>query len=225
MNIAILGPSGAGKRTHASSLAVRYGLRAVSLGDLIRKHLQQHTQLANAVRRHQKSGAPLSAETIAAMIEGWCAELPRRAGALFDGLPRTLEQARALDEALLRHGRTFDAVIHLEVSDAEILRRLAERIVCPTCHITYHPHLKPPTQLGVCDLCNSTLPSIPVSQDEHASRLLTAFRENIAPVLDHYRRAGRLIAVSGEGTMSEVNAHLIQAIDQLTAAPHALAHS
>ena len=130
MNLALIGPSGAGKGTHAAALCACFHLRHVATGDLFRQHLESGSELGRLARSYLDRGDLVPDEVVDAMIEAWCEQHPAAQGILFDGFPRTTCQARFLDALLQRHQLPFDAVIYLRVPDAEIGRRLAGRLLC-----------------------------------------------------------------------------------------------
>lgn len=213
MNIALIGPSGAGKGTHAIRLAGVYGLRQVSTGDLFRENLRANAALGLLARKYMQLGELVPDEVVDAMIEEWCTKLPAGHGALFDGFPRTLEQARFLDELLGRVSRPLDAVIYLQVSDAEIARRDTGRIICRTCQAPYHLKFQPPHTPGVCDRCRGELYQRHDDTAEFVQSRLRIFYRSTMPVIDHYASAGKLVIVPGEGSIEDVDRRLIRVLD------------
>ena len=215
MNIAIIGPSGAGKGTHAASLCSRYGLRHVSTGDLFRHHLQSHTALGILARKYMAQGELVPDEVVDAMVEEWADKLPAATGAFFDGFPRTTDQGRFLDELLARFQREIDAVIFLHVSDEEIIRRLSGRLICRSCQTPCHPMFQPPRTPGVCDACGGALYLRPDDSATMVRTRLRVFHRTTGPVLEQYASTGKLIIIPGEGTGPEVEARLTNALDAL----------
>lgn len=215
MNIALIGPSGAGKGTHADSLAARFRLNHVATGDLFRQNLQSHTALGILARKYMEHGELVPDEVVDAMVEEWCDHVPVERGILIDGFPRTAYQARFLDELLQRLGRTLDAVVYLKVPDEEIVRRLSGRFICRSCQQPYHLQLHPPTVYGVCDECGGELYHRPDDSTEMVSARLRVFHRTTDPMLDYYAAANKLMIVSGEGTITDVDSRLIRALEGL----------
>lgn len=213
LNLAILGPSGAGKGTHAASLAARFCLRHLSTGDLLRENLQTRTALGILARRYLEHSELVPDEVVDAMIEEWCGRLPEERGALFDGFPRTPYQARFLDDLLRQLGRALDAVIFLKVADEEIVRRLSGRYICRNCQQPYHLQANPPQVYGVCDECGGELHHRPDDSTDLVRARLRTFHRVTGAVLEHYSAANRLVIVSGEGSIAEVDARLVRAIE------------
>jgi adenylate kinase len=213
MNLAFIGPSGAGKGTHAASLSSRFRLRHVATGDLFRENLQSHTALGILARKYMEHGELVPDEVVDAMIEEWCDRLPLERGALFDGFPRTAYQARFLDELLKRLGRALDAVVYLKVPDEEIVRRLSGRFICRNCQQPYHQKLRPAAVYGVCDECGGELYHRPDDSTEMVAARLRVFHRTTDPLLDHYAAENKLIIVSGEGSLTDVDGRLIRALE------------
>ncbi len=213
LNLAIIGPSGAGKGTHAASLSSRFNLRHVATGDLFREHVLNRTELGTVAATHIEHAELVPDEVVDAMIGEWCRSLPPDRGALLDGFPRTISQVRFLGELLQKLGRTLDAVIYLQVPDAQIVRRLSGRFVCRSCQEPFHLEFKPPQVYGVCDECGGQLYHRADDSSEMVAARLRVFHRTTNPVLDHYMSAGKLIILSGEGTLSEVDDRLVRTIE------------
>lgn len=216
MNLILLGPSGVGKGTHAAGLCARYHLRHFSTGDLFRQNLQARTALGLLARRYMNEGTLVPDEIVDAMIEEWADGLPAGQGALFDGFPRTVDQAAFLDQLLQRHHRQLDAAIYLKVDDAVILERLAGREICRNCQAPYHRVSRPPRVPARCDRCGGEVQPRPDDAPEMAQARLALFHRVTEPLLANFARSGRLLVVSGTGTIEEVATRLDAAIDALT---------
>lgn len=213
MNLILLGPSGVGKGTHAAGLCARYHLKHFSTGDLFRQNVQARTALGLLARRHMQEGSLVPDEIVDAMIEEWADALPASQGVLFDGFPRTTDQANFLDEFFQRQGRRLDAVVYLQVPDEVILERLAGREICRSCQAPYHRRIRPPRQPGKCDRCGGEVLPRPDDAPELARARLQLFHRVSEPVLSRYVRAGKLLIISGAGTIEEVAGRLDLAID------------
>jgi adenylate kinase len=213
MHIALLGPSGAGKGSHATKLATRFDLLHVVSGELFRANLEKRTAVGLLARRYLAQGELVPDEVTDAMMEEWLWQIAPRQGVLFDGFPRTVAQAQFLDELFPPMGRTLDVAIYLHVSDNEILRRLAGRLICHTCQTPYHLQLHPPAQSGICDRCGGELERRPDDIPELIRVRLRAFQRVSGPLFDYYQATGRFILVDGEGALEQVQAALEAALD------------
>lgn len=213
MNIAIIGPSGVGKGSHAAALCTRFRLRHVATGDLFRDNLRSQTALGILARKYMEQGELVPDEVVDAMIEEWLCHLPPERGALFDGFPRTVAQAKFLDELLGRFDRSLDAVVYLQVPDDEIVQRLSGRFICRSCQTPYHQQKRPPQVYGVCDECGGELYHRPDDSTELTRARLRVFHRAAGPVLDYYSACRKLVIVSGEEAIIEVEARLVRALE------------
>ncbi len=209
MNIALIGPSGVGKGTHAASLCARFALRHVATGDLFRHHLQTRSALGLLARKYMEQGELVPDEVVDAIIEEWCIQRDPDEGAFFDGFPRTAYQAHFLDGLLRTLHRPLAAVIYLRVPDTVIIDRLAGRLICRACQTPYHRMLHPARRDGVCDVCGGELYQRPDDTTQLVQARLRIFHRMTGPVLEHYAAANQLAILSGEGSIDEVDARLL----------------
>ena len=215
MNLALIGPSGVGKGTHVAALCARFDLHHIATGELFREHLQSRTALGLLARRYMEQGELVPDEVVDAMIEEWCEQHPPWQGILFDGFPRTVEQARFLDLLLQRFNLPLDAVIYLRAGDAEIVRRLSGRLICRHCNTPWHRTLHPPQVAGFCDFCHGDLFPRPDDTPALIETRLRVFHRTTGPLLEHYADSGHLAIISGEGTPAEVDGRLTEFIGAL----------
>ncbi|ADY25585.1 Adenylate kinase [Deinococcus proteolyticus MRP] len=188
--VIFLGPPGAGKGTQAERLAAAYGLTKVSTGDILRDHVARETALGQQVAPILAAGQLVPDDILVALIrDRICTMEPVRI--IFDGFPRTQAQANALDLLLEELGAPVSAAVLLEVPDEELIGRIVER--------------------GR----QAAAAGEPVRSDdteEVARRRQEVYRQETAPLIEHYQRTGRLTEVDGTGTMDEVYARIEQVI-------------
>ncbi len=208
----LTGPPGAGKGTQAMQLAAEEGWLHVSTGDLLRANMESGTSLGRAAAAHVEAGTLVPDETIIAMVAERLAAPDARSGVLFDGFPRTLAQAVALDRIVEDLGDVPPRALALVVSPAVVLERLTGRRVCRAAGHPYHVIYRPPRQPGVCDLDGSELYQRADDTPETVSRRLAVYEAETEPVLDYYRARMRLVEVPGEGDPAAVAAHLRQVV-------------
>jgi adenylate kinase len=132
-----------------------------------------------------------------------------------DGFPRTVGQAQALTQIVADMQRRIDAVLHIKVSDEEIVTRLSGRLVCRGCQTPYHMQFKPPAQPGVCDLCGGELYQRDDDNPNTIRARLQTYHAQTAPLIDFYAKAGLLIEIEGEGDVSEVNTRTMAVVRQI----------
>lgn len=215
-HVIITGPQGAGKGTQADAIAPATGLLHVSTGDLFRAIMASDSLLGAEVRGFYDKGAlvpdELTIRVLMQRLNELRDEFPDRRGALFDGFPRNLAQAAALDQALKDRGDRLAAVIHVSAPRDVLLDRLTGRLVCRNCGATYHLLFNPPTVAGVCDVCGGELYQRSDDTPEAVERRLAIYFEQTEPILEHYRREGLLIDVDGAQPIPEVTKAIL---DQL----------
>lgn len=215
-HVIITGPQGAGKGTQADAIAPATGLVHVSTGDLFRAIMASESPLGTEVRSYYDAGALVPDElTIRVLMERLNelrSEFPNGRGALFDGFPRNLAQASALDQALNDRGDRLAAVVHVSAPRDVLLDRLTGRLICRNCGATYHLLFNPPKVAGVCDVCGGELYQRTDDTPEAVERRLAIYFEQTEPILEHYRQAGLLIDVDGARPIVEVTQTIL---DQL----------
>ncbi len=213
MNVALLGPSGAGKGTQAVSLCSCFSLRHFSIGDLLRKNLEARTALGLLARKYMDHCELVPDEVVDAMIEERLQRIPADQGILLDGFPRTPEQAGFLDDLFKRTGRHLDVVIYLKLGEEVVLNRLHGRLICRHCHTPCHAQLKPPVKPGVCDACGGGLQPRPDDHAEAARTRLRVFQRHIGSVLQYYEPSRRLHLVDAGISIETVHAAIGALLD------------
>jgi adenylate kinase len=210
--IVFLGAPGAGKGTQAASVAKRLKLVHIATGDLFRQALEQGTELGLAAKSYMEKGVLVPDQITIDMVLERLSAPDSRGGAVLDGFPRNLKQAEALDKALALQGKSIDKVVYIKVSEAELLRRLGGRRICRQCQTPYHITDSPPKVEGRCDVCGGELYQRPDDTEESIKKRLEVYSEETAPLIDYYRRAGKLLEVAGEGGVKAVEKRIVVAL-------------
>jgi len=207
MNIVLFGPPGAGKGTQGRLLQERYRLALISTGDLLREEIKEKTPLGIEVKETIESGRFPSDEIVLKIFEE-CLRKVKDQGVILDGVPRTLNQARKIDEIFEQIGIEFDAIIQLTVDDEELIKRLSSRRVCKTCGATYTPEI-PPKKEGVCDKCSGhAFMHRPDDEPETIRRRLQIYNEQTKPIIEYYSKAHPLMVVDGMQSVEAVSAQI-----------------
>jgi len=212
LRIILLGPPGAGKGTQAKTIADTLGVVHIASGDLLRDNQERGTELGKMARTYMQQGLLVPDDVIIRMIQERINAADAQNGYVFDGFPRTLEQARALEEALEEQGQHIDKVVNIKVSEEELVNRLAGRWVCRKCQRPYHEVNLPPRQKGVCDECGGELYQREDDTSEAVLRRIQVYAEQTVPLIQYYRQKGNLEEVDGGRSIEDVRDSLLAAV-------------
>lgn len=194
-NYVFLGPPGAGKGTMAQRLCDEYGLKHISTGDILREEIKRETDLGVEAKEDIEAGRLVPDEVVTQMV------LRRMdhdsAGVVLDGFPRTVNQARLLQKAMLENGLSLDAAVLFDVDDDTILTRLTNRRICEECGLLFNMRYSPPKKDAVCDRCGGRLYQRTDDTEETVKNRLKVYREQTAPVVAYYDEQGILWRADG----------------------------
>lgn len=196
MIIIMLGAQGTGKGTVAGILSKKTGWPQVSTGDIFRKSIAEETPLGLEAHKYISEGNLVPDEITIPMVASRLNEEDAKEGAILDGFPRTVEQAKRLDAMLKEHNRKVDLVVNLTTPRDEIITRILNRRVCSNqeCKATYNLTMHPPKVEGICDNCGSKL----IQREDDASaesiqNRLNIYDKQTSPVVDYYEEQGLVI--------------------------------
>ena len=212
MYIVILGAPGAGKGTQAAVVAEKLKAAHIATGDMFREAQEQETELARQAVSYMEKGQLVPDEITIRMVLERIAAPDCVNGVVFDGFPRNLKQAEALDEALVEQGKTVGKVVYIKVPETELLERLSGRWICRQCQTPYHALNSPPKTPGKCDRCGGELYQRADDTVETVKERLKVYFVQTAPLIDYYTRAGKLLEVDGEGGVDEVGERILASI-------------
>ena len=212
MYLILLGLPGAGKGTQAALISEATGMAHITSGGLFRENISNQTELGRQVQPYVEKGLLVPDRLTIDMLLERIARPDAAPGFILDGFPRNVDQARALDEALAEQGRAIDKAMYVEVSTEELVRRLSGRWNCRQCGAVYHEQDMPPKAEGVCDRCGGALDQRDDDRPDVVSTRLEVNLKETEPLLDYYRRAGKLVEVDGEATVEQVREHLLAAM-------------
>ena len=212
MYIILLGPPGAGKGTQAVMLAEKLKLVQVASGDLFRQALAQETALGKQAKGYIEKGQLVPDEITIQMVLERLAAPDCKNGAILDGFPRNIKQAEALDKALAKQSKKIDKVVYIKVAEKELLKRISGRWICRKCQAPYHEVDSPPKVKCKCDRCGGELYQRPDDNVETVKKRLRVYFAETSPLIDYYKKAGKLLEINGEGGTAEVNQRIAAAL-------------
>jgi adenylate kinase len=213
MYLVLLGAPGAGKGTQAAIIAQKTGLTHIASGDLFRQAVQKGTELGKLVKSYMDKGELAPDEVTISVIMERLGEPDCEKGCIFDGFPRTLDQAKALEEKLSEQKKGIDKAVFIDVPDEELMSRLCGRWTCKNCQAVYHEVASPPKVAGKCDKCGGELYQRPDDNEATIKERLKVYFNQTTPVLDYYKNNGKLIAVDGKLSIDEVAEKVIRILN------------
>lgn len=214
MEIILIGAQGSGKGTQAEMLAQALGIPHISSGDLFRKEIAEKTATGTKAKAYIDRGELVPDDLTIAMILQRLRQADCEPGALMDGFPRTIAQARALDDGLASFGKQIDAVVYLSVPRKELLQRLSGRYICRANQHVYNIYTRPPRVPGICDEDGSELYQRSDDVGEAVGRRLDIFFKQTIRLLDYYGTQGKVVKVDGNQSIEAVHRALVDSIRQ-----------
>ncbi|MDZ7669172.1 MAG: adenylate kinase [Gammaproteobacteria bacterium] len=213
MRIILLGPPGAGKGTQAQFLCDSFGIPQISTGDMLRAAVSAGSDLGKKVQAVMDSGALVSDDIIIELVKDRISQPDCENGFLFDGFPRTIVQAQALDEA----GVVIDAVVQISVPTEDIVQRMIGRRVHPASGRVYHVEFSPPKNPGKDDETGESLIQREDDQEDTVRERLAVYERQTHPLIDYYRRRSegstlQFVEVDGRGAVAEVQQRIMGAL-------------
>jgi adenylate kinase len=209
MRIILLGPPGAGKGTQAVRIVERWGIPHVSTGDILRANVREGTALGREAKRFMDAGDLVPDDVIIGMVGDRLAEPDTAIGFLFDGFPRTVPQARALEALVNERDTPIDVVLRLVVDHDDVVVRLTGRRTCEDCGAVFHELHQPPAEAGRCDACGGKLVQRDDDREEVVLNRLEVHRTQTAPLEHFYWERGLLRDIEATGSVDDVTARAI----------------
>lgn len=212
MKLILLGPPGAGKGTQCKRIVEKYGMAHLSSGDILRAERAGNTELGRKAQGYMDRGDLVPDDLIIDMMIGAVKKAPK--GYVLDGFPRTVAQAKGLDEALTKAGEKIDAIVNLQVPDEAILSRMTGRRSCPQCGAVYHVvNLKPRVE-NRCDKDGAELVQRRDDTPEVVANRLKTYHEQTAAVVGYYKK-NAIIDIDSNKDVDQVTAEIFKKLDAL----------
>ncbi len=197
MRLILLGPPGAGKGVQAKMLSEKYNIPHISTGDMLREEINSQTLLGEMARKYLQEGKLVPDDLVIEMVKNRLQkDDAEKYGFLFDGYPRTLEQAISLRKLLETQKFTSLYIINLEVDEATILRRLTTRRVCLQCAAIYNVLTMPSKKEGKCDKCEGSLYQRDDDKEEVIKDRLRVYIRQTEPLIDYYKQMPGAVFIS-----------------------------
>ncbi len=215
MRIVLLGPPGAGKGSLAALIKERTGIVHISTGDMLREEMKKSSQIGLQIKALVAKGALVSDEIVTRLVEYKVTHDPQMAkGYLFDGFPRTTQQAQDLDRILAKVGKPLDFALFMETNVEMILSRLMGRWVCRQCGALFHIKNRPPKKPGVCDVCGTELYQRSDDNKGIIRKRIQVYEISTKPIIDYYEAQGKLRRISGDKETVDVHDDLVKMINE-----------
>ncbi|MFZ5597462.1 MAG: adenylate kinase [Bacillota bacterium] len=212
MNLLIMGPPGAGKGTQAEVLVKELNITHISTGDMFRNAIKEGTEMGKKAKEYMDKGALVPDEVVIGMVKDRLSQPDTKTGFLLDGFPRTVEQAKALDETLKAMNIKLDGVINIVVPLDKLMARLTGRRVCKGCGASYHVIFNPPKKEGVCNTCGGELYQRDDDNETSVGTRLKAYEEKTQPLIDYYKGQGILLDINGDQEIKSVLGDILKAL-------------
>ena len=208
MNLILLGAPGAGKGTQAEILCKKLGIPSISTGNILRAAVKDGTEMGLKAKSFMDAGQLVPDEVIIGIVGERLSQSDCANGCILDGVPRTIAQAEAIEKAGIR----IDAVISIEISEDEILRRMSGRRVCEACGASYNVEAVPPKVEGICDNCGGKLIQREDDTPETVKARLAVYHRETEPLVDFYAERGLLKSVEVADNKEATNAKILAAL-------------
>lgn len=209
MKILLLAAPGAGKGTQAEILSKRFNIPTISTGAILRKSISDGTELGKIAEQYINDGKFVPDDVIIGVVEERLAQEDCKDGYILDGFPRTLSQAKALEE----FDGGLDYVLNIIVPDETIVERLSGRLECSECGTTYHKLHRQPKVEGICDACGGALRTREDDKPETIRCRLETYRTQTEPLISYYVEKGKVRTVYGQETIEATSAEVLKVLE------------
>lgn len=215
MQLILFGPPAAGKSTQAELISEEYGMPRISPGDILRGDVRKGTTPGIKAKGYMDKGLLVPDSLVIGLVRERLYASMARNGFVLDGFPRTMTQAIALGAILQGLDRTIDAVLNINVSDAEIIKRISGRRICPACNRVYNIYYDPPKVLGICDDDGSRLYQRADDAETVVRKRIEVYDERTKPLIEYYRKKGILADIDGDHDIGAVHSEIVNTLKKL----------
>jgi adenylate kinase len=188
----IFGAPGAGKGTYSSRLQEKLGVDVIAMGDIFRESVKQNSPLGKKVKGYVEKGALVPDDVVVEVLKERLNRVPKGKGFILDGFPRTIEQAKTLEDIT-----NIDVILQLDVPDEIIIERLSSRRICKKCGTVYNIRFLKPKKEGICDKCGGELYQRADDNPEVIKNRLQVYKDQTEPLIAYYKKKKIPFVVSG----------------------------
>lgn len=206
MNLIFLGPPGVGKGTIAKEIVKEKNIPQISTGDLLRAAVKEGNELGKKAKEHMDAGKLVPDDLVIDLLKNRISQDDCKKGFILDGFPRTIPQAKALEEVKI------DKVLNFKATDETVISRISGRRTCKECNAIYHIKNIPPKVKDVCDKCNGKLFQREDDKPEAVKKRLKVYKQQTEPLIDYYNKKGILIDIKTEKPIPEIIKDILDAI-------------
>ncbi|RME82855.1 MAG: adenylate kinase [Planctomycetota bacterium] len=215
MRLVFLGGPGAGKGTQAKILNKKLGIPHVSTGDIFRSTIQKGGDDAKLLKSYMDAGKLVPDKVVLKIVASRLQEEDSKNGFILDGFPRTLDQAKGLDEILQQKNLKITGVFYFEINPDVLVDRLVSRRVCENCQAPYNLKSMPPKKDGICDLCGGKLIQRPDDQPDVIRKRFQEYIECTAPLVDYYEKQGLLVRLDASLPTEKVSQIIVELVQEM----------
>lgn len=208
MKLILLGAPGAGKGTQAEILSNKCNIPTISTGNILRAAMKNGTPIGLKAKEYVENGKLVPDDVIIGIVKERLAEDDCKNGYILDGMPRTIPQAEALEEA----GIDIDCALSIELADEKIIERMSGRRTCKDCSTTFHMVYNPPKVEGKCDNCGGELTIRKDDKPETVKERLNVYHAETEPLKEFYAKRGKLKTVDSQEALEDTTALVFQAL-------------
>jgi len=215
MRVIMMGPPGVGKGTASKQLVKQYRIPHISTGDIFRELFSGDSEIGKVAKSYIDRGALVPDEITNEIVRLRLEKEDVQHGFLFDGYPRNINQAKALDKVLKSKGWKLDAVCDLQADDQVLIDRISGRRVCETCGAVYHIENNKPKVEGICDLDGGKLIQRVDDRAETIAHRINVYKEQTKPLIKWYDEKKLLVHIDGSQTMDQTNEQIVKVLGEL----------
>jgi len=210
----LLGPPGVGKGTQGDLLAEKLEMPKLATGDMFREEADTQSILGREVQKIMQSGNLIPDEIVIQLVKDRMGRPEFTEGCIFDGFPRTIQQAELLETLLEEGQKKVDRVISLSADDGELVKRLGGRRICRKCNKLYNIYFDPPQKEGLCDHCGEILMQRADDNESTITERLVVYKKQTQPLIDFYQQRGLLNEVNGSGSVDQIQDRILSELGE-----------